>query len=392
MLPAIVSIIVAQMGPACASPAANSDGSNGTVYGDPSAKQPSATSVQQPDTAVPVEQPGAAASVEKPKATVSDGIGTETPSPEGSMFPVISRMPGSHPKLALTLAGGGGRGAAEVGVLKVLEQAGLRPDFVAGSSMGAFVGALYCAGVPISTIENMYLDGEMKKAFEPIPLDLAAAKFLPGFCIRRLLGGKPSIALYSGRSIATLLRRHLPPNRMYIEQFPRPFAAIATNIMDTHPVWMTSGYAPEVVRASSSVPGIYKPVKAGPMWLADGGIRSNLPTRPANALGARVVVAVRMYATLKGAPPGSFRTVHTFTDRILSMLLSAIEADGTGGADVVIDPDIGNMPMYDFDPCDAKAAIAAGEAAARKMLPEIRRKLQEATAASAPTPRTAPAM
>jgi NTE family protein len=377
-----LAVTLSQTATAGAWAAAAQDSSSNTTYGDSQEKQSTQDDKSQAkpnETPAPIpEQP-----IPRRKVPAADGPTSETPLPDGSMTPVLSRMPGNRPKLALTLAGGGGRGAAHIGVLKVLESAGLKPDFVAGSSIGAMIGALYCAGVPLAQIERMFLNGEMKRAFEPIPIGLAALRFLPGYCLPRAIGFKPSIALYSGSSISQLMKRYLPPNCTRIEKFPRPFAAIATNIMDTRSCWLTTGYAPDVVRASCSVPGVYKPMAEGARRLVDGGVRANLPTRPANALGAKVVVAVRMYASLKGDRPESFRTVRTFADRILSMALSEIEENGTDGADVLIDPQLGNMPMYEFNQQKMRAAIAAGEVAARRMLPEIRKKLQEAGAASA---------
>jgi len=297
--------------------------------------------------------------------------------PEGSVGAVQEKIPGARPRLALTLAGGGARGAAEVGVLKVLEAAGIRPDFVAGSSMGAVVGALYCAGTPVSRIEQMFLDGEMKKAFIPRPVPLQTCLYTTSYGVKRLLRKKPLIGLYSGNSIRKFVGQNLPANRQNIECFPIPFSAISVNVLDTRPVWISKGPAMTAVSASACPPGIYRPVEYEGKELVDGGLRANLPTKPAIAAGARVVVAVRLYSTLDAAPPGSFRTIKSYADRMASMALAEIEAKGTADADVVVDPNIGNLPMWDFRPQSMAKAIAAGEVAARKMLPDIRRKLQQ---------------
>ena len=114
------------------------------------------------------------------------------------------------------------------------------------------------------------------------------------------------------------------------------------------------------------------------LQLLDGGIRANLPTTPALSGRKNVVVAVRLYPSLTAATPDSFRTLKTFYDRVLGMLMAEVECNGTKDADVVIEPSIGNLPIYGFDRQSDMRAIAAGEAAARKMIPEIRRRLQEA--------------
>jgi NTE family protein len=297
--------------------------------------------------------------------------------PEGTLAPAEQKFPGSSPRFALTLAGGGARGAAHVGVLKVLEAEGLHPDFVAGSSIGAVIGALYCAGVPVSEIERMFLDGRIKKAFLPRPLAWQVMKYLPTYAVERIIHKDAPVGLYSGQALNKFMRCSLPPGCQRIEQFPRAFAAIATNLLDTRVAWLSEGSAADAVQASSAVPGIYSPVKYKNTRFIDGGVRANLPTTPALEDGNTVVVAVRLYPSLTAARPQNFRTIKTFYDRVLGMLMAEVESNGTKEADVVVEPDIGNLPIYSFDAASERKAIAEGEVAARKVIPEIRRRLLE---------------
>jgi predicted acylesterase/phospholipase RssA len=140
---------------------------------------------------------------------------------------------GVEPTIALSLGGGGGRGAAHIGVLKVLEAAGIKPNFVAGSSIGAVIGSLYAAGVPVSEIERLAMDGSFKKAFLPSGIKWQATKTLPGYVLKRMFFQLPDIGLYSGRSVHDFVARTLPPNVHNIEDLKIPFAAIATNMLDT---------------------------------------------------------------------------------------------------------------------------------------------------------------
>lgn len=297
-------------------------------------------------------------------APIVDGA-ARTPADEGS----------GKVKIALTLAGGGARGAAHIGALKALEQAGIHPDYITGSSIGAVVGSLYAAGVPIARIEELFLNGELKKAFLPHSLTMQTVRYFPVYGLKRALLQHPPIGMYSGKEIAKFIRRNLPPGRENVEQFPIPFTAIATNLLDTRPVWIAKGDAAEVVRASASVPFIYKPVQFGAQELVDGGVRANLPTAPAAAAGAPIIVAVRLHGTLDAQSPRSVRTVFAYADRILSMLLAEVESKETSNADVLIEPDVGDMHLYSFDAADQAKAIAAGEAATRAILPKLRQRL-----------------
>lgn len=296
-------------------------------------------------------------------------------------------MSTERPRLTLILAGGGARGAVHIGVLKVLEAEGIHPASVTGSSVGSMIGALYSAGVPISRIEEMALNGELKKAYMPTPLLLQTAKFVSSYSAKRLLFMKPAIAVYSGKSIETFMNRNLPPNRRRIEQFPLHFSAIATNDLDTRPVWISQGDAAQAVRASSAVPVMYAPVQLNGKSLIDGGVRANLPTDKAPTANAPIVVAVRCYSDLEAVKDQkSLNTVYCYADRVVALLFAEVEAKATANADIVIEPKIGSMHIYSFDRGSMQEAIAAGEAATRKLIPQIKNRLQmtDGTAMVAP--------
>lgn len=297
-----------------------------------------------------------------------------------------------NPKFALTLAGGGARGAAHIGVLKVLEAEGIRPDFVSGSSIGAVVGGLYCAGVPISEIERLFLNGEVGKAFLPSSLGFQIVKWTPTYLMKRMIGMKPPIGLYSGTKIARFMQKNLPPDKQCLENFNIPFSAISCNLLDTKPVFIAKGNAGEAIRASSSVPLVYRPVKApGGGELVDGGVRSNLPTDAAQATGAPLIVAVRLHSALETESAKNMRLLFPLTDRILSIYLAEIEAKATHDANVVVEPNVGFMRVFSINDRSAlQRGILAGEDAARKQLPAIRAALRrEAGTAARPQ---APAM
>lgn len=280
-----------------------------------------------------------------------------------------------RPRIALSLGGGGGRGAAHVGVLKVLEEAGIKPDFVAGSSIGAVIGSLYCAGVPVSRIEELTLNGELRKGLMPSGLKWQAAKSIPRYVLLRTLQLHPAIGLYSGKSIQKFIERNVPPDERNIENLRIPFAAIATNIVDTRPVWISKGSVAEAVRASASIPFVYQTAKVNGKILMDGGIRENLPTEPALATGAPLIIAVKLNSSLDAQPEKRFRNFLDYSDRILSILMAEIESKTSSEADVLIEPNIADTSTYSFKSEELRKAMLAGEEAARKMLPEIQRKM-----------------
>ncbi len=287
------------------------------------------------------------------------------------------------PQIALTLAGGGARGAAHVGVLKVLEKAGFRPDFVCGNSIGAMIGGLYAAGVPVSEIERIVLSGEFGKAFFPHNRKLKLLTYGFKYSVARCLLLKPGIGLYSGESLSNFVENNLPAGVTNIEQMPIPFAASAVDLLTTKTVWLTEGSISEAIRASNSVPGFYRPVKVGEHVLVDGGLRANLPTELAVAQGAPIVVAVRLQAHLQPVPLKEYDTILDYGDRLTSILLAEAETRGASKADLVIQPRLPWMRITTYRKKELEMAIKEGEEAATKMLPqlnELRRQRDAMTA------------
>lgn len=175
-------------------------------------------------------------------------------------------------EVGLALGGGGAFGAAHVGVLKALRDRRIRPGVVAGTSAGALVGAAYAAGVPAPRIEQLVL--------------AATWSTFGRFRLSPRLGLLDSSALLD--TIEQLGGQPL------IEDLPRPFAAVATDLRTRREVTITSGPLGPALRASIAVPGLFPPVVAERQVLVDGGLAANLPIGAARSLGARTVIAVRL--------------------------------------------------------------------------------------------------
>jgi NTE family protein len=328
--------------------------------------------------------PSSARDVNRNASTSTPSGGSETPGQSVSqpaaatggsdLMNTVTGRTASKDRIALTLAGGGARGVAHIGVLRVLEKEGIKPDFIAGTSMGAVVGSLYCAGVPLDEIERLVLSGKMEKGFLPSGLKWQAAKYVPLYLLKRAFQIKPLIGLYSGKSIAKFINKNVPTTSKNIEDLKIPFAAIGTNLLDTRPYWITKGDIGKAVQASATMPFVYRPVETEGRLVVDGGMRTTLRDI-AKASGARTIVAVKLQSMLDATSDKPVRTLLGYAERLTTMVLAEIESRAVAGADVIIEPDVKGSTMGSFAREDVLRSIQAGEDAARKLIPQIRTQL-----------------
>lgn len=219
------------------------------------------------------------------------------------------------PRFALVLSGGGPRGFAHIGVLRALEQAGIRPDLIVGSSAGALVGALYA-------------DGRTALQLEQLALELEPARLI-------------DFIWYSGRIRGQALEDFVGGalSRRSLEQLPLRFAAMATRVEDNAAVIFNAGAIGAALRASAATQsgwiGRFLSLRIGPAAYVDGDVSSPLPARAARTLGARYVVAVDVSARLDSVPEGA--EAYRESDFARKRLIDAERAF----ANLVIHPDIG---------------------------------------------------
>lgn len=184
-----------------------------------------------------------------------------------------------RPSIALALGGGIARGFAHIGVLRTLEKHGIEPDIVVGTSIGAVVGACYAYG--------------RLPAFEEWARGLTARGVLGYLDVS--LGGS---GLIGGDRLAARLEQTLGDTR--IEDLPKRYACIATELGTGHEIWLTHGRVVDAARASYALPGIFTPVRLGGRWLVDGALVNPVPVSAARSLGARLVIAVNLNSDLLG--------------------------------------------------------------------------------------------
>lgn len=256
------------------------------------------------------------------------------------------------PRVALVLGGGGARGFAHVGVLRVLEEARVPVELVVGTSVGSLVGALYAGRTNSYELEALARGLDRDDFFD---FSLAPALFGTG--------------LASGDRLERFVRDRAGVER--IEQLRIPFAAVATDLATGEAVVLRAGDVARAVRASSAIPGVFEPVEQDGRLLVDGGVARNLPVGIARELGADVVIAVDVSALSPDVRPTNFVEVIL---RAVNLVVHAGADEARRDADVVLTPAVGAVGFIDFD---RKAeAIAAGVEAARAALPRIREAVE----------------
>jgi NTE family protein len=277
---------------------------------------------------------------------------TKTPAPEPVAAPQTPPAAPHPVRVGLALGGGAARGFAHIGVIKALEAQGIVPDIVVGTSAGSVVGALYAAGNNGFKLNRMALEMDEAAISDwAVPLFAKSSGVLKGEAIQR----------YINRAV-----RNAP-----IEKFPISFGAVATDLQNGKPILFQRGNAGMAVRASSSVPGVFQPVKIGDKSYVDGGLVAPVPVRYAREMGADFVIAVNISADPDAQPSTSSLDVVLQTFAIMGQTINRLEMKD---ADIVITPSLGAMKGSDFS--GRNLAILAGEQAAAAMMPELRTKLR----------------
>jgi NTE family protein len=250
------------------------------------------------------------------------------------------------PRVALVLGSGGPRGFAHVGVIKVLEENGVRPDLIVGASVGAMVGALYAAGLPAAELERLSEDLDVRRFFIEW----------------RVLRGRPA----SGAAVQHYINEHVGGRP--IEALPLRFAAAATRLPERTLTVFNRGDTGLAVRASGASPGQFEPVRIGEQYFMDGDEASPVPILAARALGAQVVIAVDVSAHASSTPPGVPQEWVAKDERRARQVAAEAPA-----ADVLLHPDIGYYAGHDEEYRRRVMRIAADYT--RSRMPAIRAAL-----------------
>jgi NTE family protein len=288
----------------------------------------------------------------------------------------------TRPKICLVLSGGGARGAAHVGVLKVLEELRVPVDCIAGTSMGSLVGAAYATGMSVAEMEKINAGISTELLFKDRPprqersmrqkQDDYGLFFGPELGIG---GGEVTLAkgLVTGVQLETVLRRLSRVKGFHrFDELPIPFRAVATDLVTGREVVFHEGELAHVMRASMSVPGAVAPAEFGGKMLVDGMLTSNLPVQTARDMGADIIIAVNVGTPLlkreqlNGILGVSSQMLSILTEQNVQASLKSLKP-----GDVLITPDLGDFSTGDFD--NLPQITPLGEEAARKVADQLAR-------------------
>ena len=263
---------------------------------------------------------------------------------------VIQPIVKQPPRIGLALGGGAARGFAHVGVIQVLEEAGIKVDLVAGTSAGSLVAAIYASGKNGTQLQ------QVSEAMEEAML---TDWTLPLFN-RGMLRGE-AMARYVNTQVAGRL----------IEAMPLPLGIVATDLNSGEAILFRRGDTGSAVRASSAVPSVFQPVKISGHEYVDGGLVSPVPVRSARAMGAELVIAVDISSAPEGNPAGDTLQVLLQTFAIMGKSINTFELRD---ADVVVRPSLTGIGSADFG--SRRRSIEAGRQAMLARLPQLRAAIE----------------
>ena len=269
-------------------------------------------------------------------------VPTQAPMPirEPATAPLKVDVP--RPKIALVLSGGGARGLAHVGVLRVLHEAGVPIDLIVGTSVGALVGARYAANPDIFELEWM--------AQRVTKDDIFDFSFLSG-----------SMGPVQGDALVEFVEEHFP--EPMIESFTIPFFSVAADLNTGEKVVFSDGNIANALRASVSIPGVFRPFAHEGRLLIDGGVVENIPVSTAHELGADLVIAS---SVTKGVHDREIGNVVDVILQSITIMMSKSAVHELETADVVIEPPIGDIGTMDFT--QTKRSLGEGLRTARAQL------------------------
>jgi NTE family protein len=267
--------------------------------------------------------------------------------------------PARRPRIGLVLGGGGARGFAHVGVLRVLEELRVPVDVVAGTSMGAVVGALYAVGLKPAQIESALVALDWNDIFSDHPRraerslrskrDDSAELFDLEF---GLANGRIILprGLVAGQKLAFALQvpELLVPTTAGFDSLPTPFRAVATDLRSGEAVAITGGDLMTAIRASMAMPGVFPPVELDGRLLVDGGLSLAVPVGAARAMGADIIIAVDVIRPLDLAPPEQLKSITGIARQVGALLSRRTTRDQLPQAQVVIAPALDLMSSGSF--------------------------------------------
>jgi len=259
-------------------------------------------------------------------------------------------------KIGLALGGGGPKGLAHIGVIKVLEENDIPIDFIAGTSIGAMIGGFYACKKDVRQVEKIAVDFDQK-----IALSLLDPSFNQGF-----LGG---------RKVMNFIRRHVDDLRF--DDLKVPLSVVATNLKNGNAVAITEGDVSTAIRASISLPLIFKPIRRDGMLLGDGGLSAPVPAEAVKNMGADLIIAVNLnadYFSNSDDGDGKFG-FYKITENSSKILFQNLAFQNARNADIVINPHVGKTRWSNL--LKGEDIILVGENATREIIPQLKKMIEQ---------------
>lgn len=309
---------------------------------------------------------------------------------------VLTCFSQQRPKIGLVLGGGGAKGAAEVGALKVIERAGLHVDYIAGTSIGAIVGSLYAAGYTATELDSMFCQQEWLSLLTDRRMDLSGEPYKQVNGVTYIFGfpvhdqDAPSWGVLRGGSVEQAVDSMLSlRNGVEFETLKIPFRCVAAELKTAQEVVLKDGAVPQAVRASMAIPGLFKAVVINGQPLIDGGMMNNLPVDVVRDMGADIVIAIdlqqaRHKTREKSSSPlvdlAGMIGLGGVADWVLSRPDIRKYNDNIKAADVYVNPPLPDYEASSFGNASMRRMIDIGEETMQKQwdkLIEIKRKTQQ---------------
>jgi len=279
-------------------------------------------------------------------------------------------LPDDSLRVGLVLSGGGAKGIAHIGVLRKLEEAGVRIDYITGTSMGSLVGALYSIGYTTDQLEEIAKSNTWDEVFTEKPSRRHISNYEREYYDRTIVsfpirehGLDLPFGIISGQNIYSFLSRYTWPVHGIdrFEDFPIPFATVATDLETGKPVTFHSGYLPDAIRASISIPSLMRPHIIDGVAYIDGGLSNNLPVDDVIEMGANFVISVNVAAPLM--PKDSLQSFTAVLNQVINYRINEKIVSQVDKSDIYINPmQVNAFDIIDFGKVDELIQIGEDEA------------------------------
>lgn len=346
------------------------------------------------------------ASAQTTSAPTDDNAVTRKPGAVAGELNTTAR----RPRVGLVLGGGGAKGAAEIGVLKVLEQEGITVDYIAGTSIGSIIGGLYSVGYRAADLDSLFrqqswldlLSDRKNELAGKLYEEIDGVSYVFGFPILRRKTNQRdvestvetddtevdgdmqptkkrtrTVGLVHGDNVIALLDSMTGQRGdIDFDTLPIPFRAVAVNIRRMEEVVISEGGLPLAMRASMAIPGAFKPVEVDSMLLVDGGVLNNLPVDVVREMGADIVIAIDLTQNKREPREDYDRAAGNTLQRIIGWLAHRPDLQkydvNRRDADVYINPDLHGFDAASFTTKKIGAMIERGTEAALEVVPQLR--------------------